>query len=143
MQCIRVTTLPCHELRFEMAHIILRQQFAFRVITLDGTDGGWRGEHDFNFMFRNHPPECPRIRRAHGFAFIQHGCASLEERGVNNIGMANNPPNIRCRPKNIPRVTIIDIFHRPFQRHDMGTGGTNHAFRNTRGARGIENITRV
>ena len=57
--------------------------------------------------------------------------------------MPDHPTEIAGRPEHIAGRNIIDIFHRPMQRHQMAAIIAHHAFRDAGCAGGIENIKRV
>ena len=94
-------------------------------------------------MLGNDTPKRTGIRCAYRLAFINHtGCAN-GQRAIQNETMADHPTEIGSRPKHLARRNIIDIFHRPAQRHQMAAIIAHHAFRDTRRAGCIENIKRV
>ena len=114
-----------------------------RIGAFNCPKGRWCGEQNLHFMVLNDPPENTSIRRANGLALKQHGGASGQQRRVDNVGMTNDPTDIRRRPINIARLHIIDIRHAPPKRHRMPAIIANDTLWLAGGAGGVEDIQRV
>ena len=56
----------------------------------------YRCEHDVCSVLLDHSPIRRGIGRAHGLTLEKHGLASVEQRGVDDVRMAHDPPNIAC-----------------------------------------------
>ena len=94
-------------------------------------------------MFSNNAPKGRGIRCADRLAFEDDRCVAVSQRRITNIGMSNDPTHVRGGPKDIARIHIVDVFHRPVQRHQMASGGADNALWGAGCARGIENISRM
>ena len=94
-------------------------------------------------MLFDHPPERARIWGADGLAFEHNGGVARNQRGIADIAVAHDPAHVRGSPKDLSRLDVIDVLHRPVQRHQMPRRGAHHALGRAGGARGVKDIGRV
>ena len=131
---VRVGTLPGKVQGLQPRQVVIAHQLALGILALHRANGGRRGEEGAHLMFRNHPPEGARIRRAHGLAFKDNRGAARDQRRIANVGMPHDPAHVRGRPEHIARSAIVDRAHRPVQRHQMACRRAYHALRRAGGA---------
>ena len=94
-------------------------------------------------MLRHNPPESAGIRGSNRLAFVDdRGCARKQRR-VHDVGVTHNPANIRCGPRNIARVDVIDVLHRPHTSDRVSTVIAHNTLRFARGSGGVEDIERI
>ena len=94
-------------------------------------------------MLRNHAPESASVRGADGFAFVQDRSVSMEERAIDDVGVANDPTDVGSGPENVTGIDAINIFHRPFKGNGMAAVITDNAFGFAGGAGGVEDVERI
>ena len=138
-----VCALARKEQIFQRRGVIFGQQFSLRVCPLDRPERCRRGEQHLDLVILDHPPENPGIRGANRLALEQHSGTAHNQWRIDDIGMADNPAYVRCRPVNLARLCVIDIGHRPAKRDGMSTIVAHHPL-GLAGCPGcIENIERV
>ena len=67
----------------------------------------------------------------------------MEQRRVDDIGVADHPADIRRRPPHLARRDAVEILHRPLQRDHVAAIVAHHALGPAGGARRIENVERI
>ena len=122
---------------------MLLQEVAVRVGALDGAEGSRRGEQDLDLMLLDDPPENAGVRRSDRLALEQDRRASGDQRRIDDVGMPDHPADVGCRPVDVTRLDIIDVRHRPLQRHRVPAIVADNAFRLAGGTRGVEDIERI
>ena len=140
---VRVCALTGQEQMLQRRGVILFQEFAVRVGTFYRPESGWRGEQHLDPMIPDHPPEHPGIRGADGLALEQYGRTSRDQRRVDDIGMPDHPADVRRRPIDVTRIDVIDVRHRPLQRHRMPAIVAHHALWLAGRPGSVEDIKRV
>ena len=96
-----------------------------------------------NLVLGNHAPEGTGIRRSDRLAFIDNGRRADQQRRIGNVGMADNPTHIGCRPEHFARLDVVDGAHRPGQRHHVAAIVAHHALWLAGRAGCVENVERV
>ena len=119
------------------------QKLAIGVGALDRPERRRRGEQHLDAMIPDHPPEDAGIGRSNRLALKQHGRTTGDERRVDDVGMADNPADIGCGPIDVAGIDVIDVRHRPLQRHRMAAIVAHHPLRLAGGSRSIEDIERI
>ncbi len=104
---------------------------------------GGRGEHDVHPVLLDQPPVGSRIRRSDRFAFEQNRGGAHQQRGVDDIGMADHPADIGGGQHDLAAGYVVDVAHRPGQRHGVAAVVAHHALRFPGGPGGIEDIERI
>ncbi len=94
-------------------------------------------------MIGDHPPERARVRRPDRLALVEHGGTAVQQRRVDDVGVADDPADVGRRPPHLARLDPVDVVHRPFQRDRMATVVTHDPLRPAGGARGVEDVERV
>src|SRR6516165_2355629 len=103
---------------------------AFRILALDGADGGWGCEEQVYFVLADDAPESARIWRSNRFTLVQNGRAAGEERCINDVGMTDRPTDVGGGPEHVAILGAIDVEEAPCQGDCIATGIMHHAFRN-------------
>jgi len=94
-------------------------------------------------MLLDDPPEGAGIGRADRLALIHDRGAADQQRGVDDVGMANHPADIGGGPEYLVRLDPVDVAQRPVQGHRMAAIVADDTLRDPRRARGIKNVERV
>ena len=118
-------------------------QRAGRVLLLDRADGGRRGEQRGHAVLRDHPPERAGVRGADRLALVEHGGAPGQQRGVDDVGVADHPADVARGPPHLARLDAEDVAHRPGQRHRVAAVVAHDPLGTARGAGGVEDVERV
>ncbi len=67
----------------------------------------------------------------------------MEQRRIDDVGMADHPADIARRPIDLARIGAVEILHRPFERDHVAAIVAHHALGDAGRARGVEDIKRV
>ncbi len=123
--------------------IVVTDELPLRVLLLDGAKCGRRSEHDRHLVLCNHPPECSGVRRADGLAFVEDGRVAVEQRRIDDVGVADDPADIGCRPVHFPGLYPIYVLHAPFECDDVAAVVTHHALGLAGGSRRVQDVERI
>src|SRR6185437_8393146 len=143
LNCRRVGTLAGEEKRAEFREVVFPDHFPFGIFLLDRAEGGGRGEQRDDAVLGDYTPESARIRRSHRLAFVKDRRAAVKQRRVDDIGMADDPADIRARPPYFAGRNAVEILHRPFESNQMAAIVAYHAFRNSSRAGRIKDVKRI
>ena len=58
-------------------------------------------------------PEGARVGRADRLALVEDGRAAVEQRRVDDVGVADDPADVGGRPVDLARLDVVDVLHRP------------------------------
>ena len=114
-----------------------------RIFLLDGAESRRRGEQRHRLVLGDHPPEGARIGRADRLALIEDRGRAMQQRRIDDIGMADHPADIGGRPEHLAGLDAVMVLHRPFQRHHVPAIVAHDAFRLAGGAGGVEDVERI
>ncbi len=143
MQRVGIAAFAGQKQRLQAAEIIFCFVDAVGVFAFDGAEGSGRSKQDVDAVLINHPPKRARIRCADRFAFVQYGGAAVKQRRVDNVGMAHNPAYVRSSPVHVAGVYAVDVFHGPFQGHQVAAVVAHDPFGHAGGAGGVEDVKGV
>jgi hypothetical protein len=115
-------------------------QRAVRVLHLDGRQRGGRKERGHGAMFGNHPPKL--AGRILWPAFAKNRGAAVKQRCIDGVGVADRPAEIASRPPHLAGIDTVEVFHRPFQRDQVGAVVAHDALHSRR-ARDVEQVERI
>ena len=87
----RIAPLTGEEERAERAQIVLADVLAVGVFPFDGPERRRRREERSHTMLGDQTPERARVGRADGFALIQDRGVPIEERAIDDVGVAHRP----------------------------------------------------
>ena len=76
---------------------------AGRVLALDGAEGGRGGEQGGDAMLGDDPPEGAGIGGADGLALVEHAGGAGEQRGIDDIAVADHPADVGGGPEDFAR----------------------------------------
>ena len=116
---------------------------AVGVLLLDRADRRRRGEQRLDPVLGCHPPERSGVRRADGFALVEHRRRAAQQRAVDDVGVADHPADIRSGPIHVAGFGVVDVFHGPHQRDGVPAVVADDSLRPARRARGVEHVQRV
>ena len=119
------------------------QEFRLRILLLDGAKGRGRGEQRHDPMIGDHPPIGAGIGRAHRLALVENGRATMKERPIDDVGMADHPADVRGGPEHLARLHAEEMAHGPFERDHVAAIVAHHALRNAGRTRGVEHVERI
>ncbi len=80
-------------------------------------------------MLRRNAPECTGIRRPHRLAFVKDRGVAVQQRPVNDVGMADDPADVRRGPVDLARLDAVDVLHGPVQRDRVAAVVADDALR--------------
>ena len=101
----RVGALAGEEERAEPAQIVGADEDAVGVLALDRAERGRRGEEDPHVVLVDDPPERPGIGGADRLALVHDRGAAIDQRGVDDVGMADHPADIGGGPEHLVGLT--------------------------------------
>ena len=139
----RVGALAGQEQRAEFRQVVLLEQLAVRVFLADGAERGRRGEQRRPPVLGDDAPERAGIGRADRLALVEDRGAAVEQRRVDDVGMADHPADVGGRPPHLAGIDAVEILHRPFQRDHVAAIVAHHAFGHAGGAGGVEDVERI
>ena len=64
----------------------------------------------------------------------------MQQRRVDDVGMADHPAHVRGGPVDLAGIDVVDRLHRPLQRHGVAAVVAHHALGLAGGAGGVEDI---
>ena len=102
-----------------------------------------RGEEGRDLIVLDHPPEGPGVGRPDGLALIEDARAAMQQRPVDDVGMADDPADVGARPVRVAGLDVVDRRHRPFERDDIAADVAHHALGDPGRAGGVEDVERV
>ena len=114
----------------------------FVAFAHEGPQGGGGGIELRHFILVDDLPES-RVIGPVRHALEHHGGRAVQQRTVNNIGMAGHPAHIGSAPVDFARAVVEYIFMRHAGPHGIAAGGVQHALGLSGGAGGIKNEERI
>ena len=117
-------------------------QRPLRAPAHEGANGRRGGVDNVDSVFFGDGPEAPavgKIRRA----FVHHGCGSVGQRSVNDVGVARHPPDIRRAPINVVFLYVEDELVSHGGPEKEPGGGVYNAFGPPRCAARVKDIEHV
>ena len=140
---VRVGALAGEEQAAQAGEIVARDQPAVRVLLLDGAQRRRRGEQRGHPVLGDHAPEGAGVGRADRLALVEHGGAAVDERRVDDVGVADHPADVGGRPEHLARLNAVDVGHRPFERDHVAAVVADDALGLAGRAGGVEDVERV
>ena len=138
-----VEPLTGEEQRLQARQRALGQLLEVGVDAADGAQRRGRREHRLHVAFMHGPPELPGIRRSHRLALVEHGRRSHQERPVDDEGVADDPPDVGGGEHRVTWSDVVDVAHRPGERHGIASGVADDSLRVAGRAGGVEDIQRI
>ena len=114
-----------------------------RVLLAHRAQRGRRGEEGGDLVFLDHAPEGAGVGRADRLALVEDRRAAVQQRRVDDVGMADHPADVGSRPIGLARLDAVDRAHRPFQRDAIAAGVAHDALGRSGRAGGVEDVERV
>ena len=107
----------CGSARGRSAPIVL----ALRVLALDRAERRRRGEERRRRRARRSTRQnAPGVRRADRLALVEDGRAAVQQRRVDDVGVPDDPADVRRRPEHLARLDAVDVRHRPARARPRG-----------------------
>ena len=94
-------------------------------------------------MLGDDPPEGAGVGRADRLALEQDRRAAVQQRRVDDVGMADHPADIGGRPEHLARLDAELVLHRPFERDHVAAIVAHDALGLAGRAGGVEDVERV
>ena len=116
---------------------------AARVFLLDRAERGRRGEQRRDPVPRYDPPERAGIGGADRLALVDDRRVAVQQGRVADVAVADHPADVGGRPEDLARIHVVDVLHRPLQRHGMAAVVAHDALGLAGRARGVEDVERV
>ena len=91
----------------------------------------------------DHSPEGARVGGADGFSFVQDRRRTTDQRRVHDVGVANDPTDIGCRPPHVARIHPVDVPKGPGHRHGVTAVVAHDALGLSRRAGGVQDVERI
>ena len=123
--------------------VVAGHQRAGRVLALDRPVGGGGGEHRLDAVVADDPPEGARVGGADRLSLVENGGRAGEQRRVDDVGVADDPPDVGCREPHVARPDVVDVLHRPAQGHGVAAVVADDALGPARRAGRVEHVERV
>jgi hypothetical protein len=139
----RIAALAGEIQRLQLREIMLGAQLALGVLLLDGAQGGGGGEQHAHLVLGTDAPEGAGIGRADRLALVHDAGAAGEQRGVDDVGMADDPADIAGRPVHVPGLDTVDHAHGVEQGDGVAAGVAHHALGLSGRAGGVEDVERI
>ena len=141
---VRVQRSPARNRHAEPREVVLAHHPPSRVLPLDGSKCGGRGEEDADPVLLDDPPELARIRRAHRLAFVDDRRAAVQQRRRRRCTSGRRPsPRSEAAQKTSPGADAVDVVHDPREGHRVAAVVANDALGLPRRARRVEDVERV
>ncbi len=118
-QRIGVGPLAGQEQRPQTGEIVVLHKHSFGILLANGAEGRRRREEHGDLVLLHHPPEGAGIRRADRLALIEHRRAAVQQRRIDDVGMADDPADIRRRPIDLTGFHAVERPHGPGERDHM------------------------
>ena len=94
-------------------------------------------------MLGDHTPKCAGIRCADRLAFIENRRVAVEQRRIDDVGVAHDPAHIGGRPVHFSRLDAVYVLHAPFERNDVAAVVAHHTLWLAGGSRSVKDVERV
>src|SRR5207253_1352669 len=78
--------------------------------------GGGRGEEGDGAVLADHAPERAGVRGADRLALVEDRGAALQQRPVDDVGVAHRPADVGGGPPHLAGANPVDVLPRPFER---------------------------
>ncbi len=140
---VGVGPLAGEEQGAEAREVVALHQAGLRILLLHRPQRRRRGEQRHRPGLGDHAPERPGIGRADRLALVQHRGAAVQQRPVDDVGMAHHPADVGGAPVGLAGGDAVEVRHRPGQRHEVAAGVAHHALGLAGGARGVEHVERI
>ena len=135
-----VAALTRKEQRAETRQVVAFDLLAVGVLLANRAEGRWCGEQGADVVLLDHAPECAGVRRPDRLALVEQCRTAVEKRCVHGVGMADRPADVRGGPVDLARIDVIDVLHRPGERHRVAAVVADDPFRLSGGPRRIEDV---
>ena len=134
---------PARNSARNLRQVVLLEQLGVGVFLADGAEGGRRGEQRHHAVIGADAPERAGVGRADRLAFVQDRGAAVEQRRVDDVGVADHPADVGARPPDFAGIDAVEVLHRPFERDQVAAIVAHHAFRDAGRAGGVEDVERI
>ncbi|EKD38576.1 MAG: hypothetical protein ACD_75C00690G0001 [uncultured bacterium] len=143
MQGVGIGTLAGKIETFKAGNVILFDKLALGILFFDGPEGSRSREQRLHLMLGNDAPEGAGIGSSDGLSFIENRGGTLQQRGINDIGMTDNPADVGSRPPDFTGIDVIQVLHGPVQGNCVAAVVPYNTFRHSGRPGGVEDVQRV
>src|SRR5262245_8300355 len=105
-----------------------------RIFPFDGSEGRRCCKQDSHTMLRDQAPESTGVGSADRFALVENCRVAVEERGIDDVGVAYYPTHVRGGPEDLTRLDAIDFLDTPLGGNHVAAIITDNSFGETCGA---------
>ncbi len=140
---VRIGPLARQKQGVHRRDVVILEERGLRVLLAHGAKGRRRGEEGRDLVLLDHPPEGAGVRRADRLALVEHAGAAVQQRRINDVGMADHPADVGSCPIRVAGLDVVDRRHRPFKRHEIAADVAHHALRHAGRAGSVEDVERV
>ena len=140
---VGIGALAGQEQRAEVRDVVAADMLAVRVLLLDGAERGRRGEQRHDAVLGDDAPECAGVGRADRLALEQDRRRAVQQRPVDDVGMADHPADIGSRPEDLAGLDAELVPHRPFQRDHVAAIVAHDALGLAGRAGRVEDVERI
>ena len=109
------------------------------ILLLQHARGGRCREHDRHLVLLDQAPPDAGIG-AQRRAFVHQCRHAGNQRAVDDVGVTDDPADVRGREHRFAGVAAVDVLHRRGQRDRVAAGVALHALRLAGGARGVQDV---
>ena len=140
---VRVEPLAREVEGAEGGQVVVLDERRRRVLLLDGAEGRRRREQADRSVLGDDAPEGTGVRRPDRLALVEHRRRAGQQRPVDDVGVADDPADVARGEHRLARLHVVEVGHRPAQRHGVATAVAVDPLRLTGRARGVEDVERV
>ena len=143
MEGRRIEPFAGQEQRPQARNVMPLQPPAIGIFLLDRAKGGRRGKEGPRSVLLDQAPESPGIGGPYRLALVDQRGAAVDQRSVDDVGVADDPADVRGREEHLAGRHAIDALHRVVQRHRMPAIIAHHALGLAGGSRGVQDVQRI
>ena len=139
----RITALAGEKKISKAAEVVAADVVAVGIVALDGPERCRSGEEHRHFVLRDDAPERAGIGSADRFSLVKDRRASMKQRRVDDVRMADHPADVGTGPEHLARLHAIHGLHRVLEGHRMASVVAHGALRVSRRSAGVEDVERI
>ena len=95
----------------KLDEVVAAEELAVGILPLDRAEGRRRGEERRTPCCAITRQNAPGVRRADRLALVQDRGAAVEQRPVDDVGVAHDPADVRGGPEHLAGLDAVDVLH--------------------------------